>query len=92
MRPVPVTLPPRCIQRVEPGIAARVVGVGEAALLTEPLLGSPQALRTTRETALARNLLVLALATEIVLPYLSADSPLTELSIERRAPGFVKNG
>jgi predicted Rossmann fold nucleotide-binding protein DprA/Smf involved in DNA uptake len=32
--------------------------------------------RTTRETSLARNRLVLALATEHYIPYLSADSPL----------------
>jgi len=32
--------------------------------------------RTTRETSLARNRLVLALATEHCIPYLSADSPL----------------
>lgn len=32
--------------------------------------------RTTRETSLARNQLVLALATEHYIPYLSADSPL----------------
>ena len=32
--------------------------------------------RTTRETALARNRLVLALSTEHYIPYLSADSPL----------------
>jgi predicted Rossmann fold nucleotide-binding protein DprA/Smf involved in DNA uptake len=33
-------------------------------------------IRTTRETALARNRLVLALAAEHYIPYLSADSPL----------------
>jgi len=33
--------------------------------------------RTTRETSLARNRLVLALATEHYIPYLSADSPLS---------------
>lgn len=32
--------------------------------------------RTTRETSLARNRLVLALATEHCIPYLAADSPL----------------
>jgi len=35
--------------------------------------------RTTRATALARNRLVLALATEHVVPYLSDDSPLRPL-------------
>lgn len=35
--------------------------------------------RTTRETALARNRLVLNLATEIVVPYVADDSPLTQL-------------
>jgi predicted Rossmann fold nucleotide-binding protein DprA/Smf involved in DNA uptake len=34
--------------------------------------------RTTRETALARNRLVLAMAAEHCVPYLSVDSPLRE--------------
>ncbi len=36
----------------------------------------PKIQRTTRETALARNRLVLALASEITAPYVTADSPL----------------
>lgn len=45
----------------------------------------PEVRRTTRETALARNRLVLALASEIVVPYVAADSPLAALLNERRA-------
>ncbi|MHB9101660.1 MAG: DNA-processing protein DprA [Sulfuricella sp.] len=41
--------------------------------------------RTTRETALARNRLVLALATEIVVPHVTADSPLAALISEVKA-------
>lgn len=40
---------------------------------------APEVRRTTRETALARNRLVLALATEIVVPYVADDSPLAGL-------------
>ncbi|RUQ34748.1 MAG: hypothetical protein EKK69_15385 [Candidatus Competibacteraceae bacterium] len=36
----------------------------------------PKIQRTTRETALARNRLVLALASEITAPYVTANSPL----------------
>ncbi|UZR29687.1 DNA-processing protein DprA [Methylococcus mesophilus] len=35
--------------------------------------------RTTRETALARNRLVLALASEIIVPYVADDSPMARL-------------
>lgn len=41
--------------------------------------------RTTRDTALARNRLVLALASEIVAPYVAAGSPLAALLNERRS-------
>ncbi len=41
--------------------------------------------RATRETALARNRLVLALASEVVAPYVAAGSPLSALLCERRA-------
>jgi predicted Rossmann fold nucleotide-binding protein DprA/Smf involved in DNA uptake len=44
----------------------------------------PEVRRTTRETALARNRLVLALASEIVTPYVADDSPLAGLLIEKR--------
>lgn len=44
----------------------------------------PEVRRTTRETALARNRLVLALATEIVVPHVAAGSPLTALLSEPR--------
>ena len=44
----------------------------------------PKARRTTRETALARNRLILALATEVVASYVSSNSPLARLLIERR--------
>ncbi|MCL4470953.1 MAG: DNA-processing protein DprA [Gammaproteobacteria bacterium] len=40
---------------------------------------APEVRRTTRETALARNRLVLALATEIVVPHVTAGSPLAAL-------------
>jgi len=43
----------------------------------------PEVRRTTRETALARNRLVLALASEIVTPYVAEGSPLAELLAER---------
>lgn len=45
----------------------------------------PEVLRTTRETALARNRLVLDLATEIVSPHVAAGSPLA--SMLNQAPG-----
>lgn len=38
--------------------------------------------RTTRETALARNRLVLALAIEHCIPYVAANSPLAQLVSE----------
>jgi predicted Rossmann fold nucleotide-binding protein DprA/Smf involved in DNA uptake len=167
MKPAPVNLPPHCAQRVGPDLATRIVGVGETALLAEPLLGliasrecpghvlletldrvpewvkagrvivsgfhspleqqvlrsvlrrkgrvvkvlargfggksgdyrptaeereplaagrmlvitaCPQEVRrTTRETALGRNRLVLALAIDIVTPYIAANSPLAAL-------------
>lgn len=40
---------------------------------------APSVIRTTRETALARNRLVLALATDVVVPYVAAGSPLADL-------------
>lgn len=40
---------------------------------------APIATRTTRATSLARNRLVIALATEIVVPYIAPDSPLAAL-------------
>jgi predicted Rossmann fold nucleotide-binding protein DprA/Smf involved in DNA uptake len=39
MKPIAVTLPPDCAQRIRPEIAAQIVGVGETRLLMEPLLG-----------------------------------------------------
>lgn len=39
MKPVPVTLPAYCAQRVGAEIADRIIGVGEVPLLNEPLLG-----------------------------------------------------
>mgnify|MGYP000927328847 CR=1 FL=1 len=168
MKPAPVTLPSHCAQRVGPDLATRIVGAGETAVLTEPLLGliasrecpghvlletldrvpewvkaervivsgfhspleqqvlrsalrrkgrvvkvlargmtdyrpaaeereplttgrmlvitacPPKARHTTRETALARNRLILALATEVVASYVSSSSPLAGLLIERR--------
>ena len=44
----------------------------------------PEVRRTTRETALTRNRLVLALASEIVVPYVADDSPLAALLEEQR--------
>lgn len=43
----------------------------------------PEVRRTTRETALARNRLVLALASEIVVPHVADGSPLAALLNER---------
>lgn len=40
---------------------------------------TPSIIRTTRETALARNRLVLALATDVVVPYVAAGIPLADL-------------
>lgn len=167
MRAVPVTLPPLCVQRVNSELAMQIVGVGEVALLAEPLLGliasrecpghvlletlervplwvqagriivsgfhspleqqvlrsvlrrkgqvvkvlargiqeywpepdeheplvagqmlvitacPPTVTRTTRATALTRNRLVLALASECIVPHVAAGSPLTSLLAER---------
>lgn len=47
----------------------------------------PEVRRTTRETALARNRLVLTLATEVVASCISSNSPLAGLLIERRGFG-----
>lgn len=169
MKTALVTLPSQCTQRVGPDLATRIVGVGETALLAEPLLGliasrecpghvlletlnrvpewvkagrvivsgfhspleqqvlrsvlrrkgrvikvlargmteyrttaeeresladgrmlvitacPPEVRRTTRETALARNRLVLALASEIIVPHVADDSPLAALLNERRS-------
>jgi predicted Rossmann fold nucleotide-binding protein DprA/Smf involved in DNA uptake len=38
MKPTPIPLPPRYTQRVAPEVAAQITGIGEAALLAEPLL------------------------------------------------------
>ena len=43
----------------------------------------PEVRRTTRETALARNRMVLALASEIVVPHVADGSPLAALLAER---------
>lgn len=43
---------------------------------------APIVTRTTRATSLARNRLVIALATEIVVPYIAPDSPLAALLSE----------
>jgi predicted Rossmann fold nucleotide-binding protein DprA/Smf involved in DNA uptake len=45
----------------------------------------PEVRRTTRETALARNRLVLALADEVAAPYVTIDSPLAALLNEKGA-------
>ena len=39
MKPALIPLPTGCAQRIAPDIANQLVGVGEPALLTEPLLG-----------------------------------------------------
>jgi hypothetical protein len=39
MKPALLTPPPPLARRLDPGLAARLVGVGKAALLAEPLLG-----------------------------------------------------
>ncbi len=170
MKPALVTLPSHSIPRVSPDLAAQIVGVGEVALLAEPLLGlissrecpghvlletldrvpewvkagrvivsgfhspleqqvlrsvlrrkagrvvkvlargmsdyrpssdereplatgrmlvitacPPDVRRTDRETALARNRLVLTLASEVVVPYVAEGSPLALLLRERNA-------
>ncbi|MDP2783500.1 MAG: DNA-processing protein DprA [Sulfurimicrobium sp.] len=50
---------------------------------------APIVTHTTRETALARNRLVLALATEIIVPHVAADSPLAALLRERKLSDAV---
>lgn len=45
----------------------------------------PDVRRTTRETALARNRLVLTLASEVVVPFFAEGSPLATLLRERNA-------
>ena len=45
----------------------------------------PEVRRTTRETSLARNRLVLALASEMVAPFVAAGSPLAALLNEQGA-------
>jgi len=47
----------------------------------------PELRRTTRATALERNRLVLALATEVVAPYVAKASPLAELLAVNRKTG-----
>ena len=172
MKSAPIALPANCAQRVGAELATRIVGVGETALLDEPLLGlnasrecpghvlletldrvpewvkagrvivsgfhsplerqvlrsllrrkgravkvlargfggqsadyrptpeereplasgrmlvisafAPSVTRITRATALTRNRLVLALATEIVVPHIAAGSPLAALLSEPR--------
>ena len=163
MNPVPISLPPHLAPRIVADQAARLIGIGNPALLAEPLFGfiasrqcpghvfietlervpqwtkagrvlasgfhspleqqvlrsllrrqgravkvlargmtdyrpqpeeceplatgrmlvitacPPTMRRTTRETALARNRLVLALASETVAPCIAADSPLAAL-------------
>ena len=167
MKPTPIALPASYAERVSPELAASIVGIGNAALLGEPLLGliasrecpgkilidtldrvplwvktgrvivsgfhspleqqvlrsylrrqgrvvkvlalgishyqsdaqeleplangqmlmisafAPSVQRTSRATALERNRLVLALATEVVAPHISASSPLAALLAER---------
>ena len=39
MKLVPVILPPNCALRVSDEVAVHIVGVGETALLSKPLLG-----------------------------------------------------
>lgn len=39
MKPAPIPLPLHLVARVPVEVAVRIVGVGEVALLTEPLLG-----------------------------------------------------
>jgi len=50
---------------------------------------APEVRRTTRETALARNRLVLALTTEIIVPYATTGSPLAALLRERKLSDAV---
>ena len=172
MKSAPIALPANCAQRVGAELATRIVGVGETALLDEPLLGliasrecpghvlletldrvpewvkagrvivsgfhsplerqvlrsllrrkgravkvlargfggqsadyrptpeereplasgrmlvisafAPSVIRITRATALTRNRLVLALATDIVAPHVATGSPLAALLSELR--------
>lgn len=45
----------------------------------------PEVCRTTRATALERNRLILALASEIVVPHISKGSPLAEIIADHKA-------
>lgn len=173
MKAEPVALPPALAQRVGTDGAARITGVGNAALLDEPLLGliasrecpghvlfdtldrmpewvkagrvvvsgfhspleqqvlrsllrrqgravkvlargmtyyrpdpqereplatgrmlvltafPPETRRTTRETSLARNRLVLAFAKEALIPFVSEGSPLAALVADYNSPACV---
>jgi len=66
----------------------RVPPLEQASLASGHLLvlsaSPPTIVRTTRAQSLARNRLVLALATEVVAPHVSTDSPLATLLSERR--------
>ncbi|MCQ4349026.1 DNA-processing protein DprA [Pseudomonas stutzeri] len=53
---------------------------------------SPRVRRTTRATALERNRLVLALASEIVVPYVAAGSPLAALLNKREGGSVDRSG
>ena len=52
----------------------------------------PEIRRTTRATALGRNRLVLALATETVTPYVAEGSPLTALVAEQGIKNKARQG
>lgn len=56
---------------------------GWAIELTNDAACPPNVTRTTRVTALARNRLVLALASEYVVPHVAVGSPLESLLAER---------
>ena len=73
-----------------PEVAPRIVGFGDTELLAEPVLGliayrgcPAEVRRTTSETALARNHMVLAPSHEVVAPYVAKGSPLALLLRER---------
>ena len=71
----------------------RVPPLEQASLASGHLLvlsaSPPTIVRTTRAQSLARNRLVLALATEVVAPHVSTDSPLATLLIERKPSDAV---
>jgi predicted Rossmann fold nucleotide-binding protein DprA/Smf involved in DNA uptake len=77
----------RAVKLLARGISHYRVPPEEAPALAEGRLlvataFPPEVRRITRETALARNRLVITLASELYVPYVAPDSPLADLLAE----------